>query len=154
MQTKSIKQLKIMKAKKFIRLSYQVPHTEYHLGNHCKVTYEAKTCYVEVNESLSYSENLDKAFEKAYDLGADPNKLCRWATISEAEYVKEILERKQKDIPSLCKNWGKRNGSFQYLYGDVLDWIRDKHNDIYSSSSCDMFARLIIGQYVITNRLF
>jgi len=142
-----------MNTKKFIKLRYQVPHTNYLLGNTCKTTYEVKTCYVEINESLSDRENLDKAFELAFDLGADPNKLCKWSTISESEYVNEVFEDLKKDIPALCRNWGKKNGSCQFLYGDVLDWIRDAHNDIYRSSSCDIFARLIIGEYVITKTL-
>ena len=142
-----------MNTKKFIKLYYQVPNKKHKFGNTCNTTYEVKTCYTEVNESLSDKENLDKAFEMAFDLGADPNKLCKWTVISETEYIKEVFDSIRKDIPTLCRNWGKKNGSCQFLYGDVLDWIRDMHNEIYRSSSCTMFARMIIGEYVITETI-
>ena len=66
--------------------------------------------------------------------------------------VYDTFQEIKKDIPILCCKWGKSNGS-QFLYGDVLDWIRDMHNDIYHSPYCETFARLIIGEYVISKKL-
>lgn len=135
--------------KKFIKLLYQVPRTDFFLGNTSRTIYEIKTCYQEVNESISDRENIDNAFSKACELGADPNKNIKWSTITETEYVKEIFEIIKNDIPILCKKWGKKQPNGQYLYGDVLDYIRDNFNEIYRSKSCDILARLIIGEFVI-----
>ena len=137
-----------MEKKKFIKLLYQVPHTEYGIYNSSKTTYEVKTCYQVVNANDANGESLDKAFELAASLGADPNKKVKWTIITEEQYVQEVFDSIKGDIPTLCRKWGKKNGS-QFLYGDVLDWIRDEYNEIYRSSSCDNFARLIIGEYVI-----
>ena len=134
--------------KKYIKLFYQVPHTQYFLGNTSKTTYEVRTCYQKVNEYLSDNDNLDKAFELACDLGCDPNKKIKWTVVTEKEYMEETFEAVKKEIPTLCRRWGKKNGS-QFLYGDVLDWIRDQYLDIYHSPFCDTFARLIIGEFVI-----
>lgn len=66
----------------------------------------------------------------------------------------QVFEEIKKDIPNMCKNWGKNGKDGQLLYGDVLDWIRDTHSDIYCNErACALLARLIIGQYVIVGRL-
>jgi hypothetical protein len=52
----------------------------------------------------------------------------------------------------MCRKWQMKKGH-QSLYGDVLDWLRDEHNDIYHLKSSELLARLIIGEYVVKNRL-
>ena len=138
----------IMEKKKFIKLSFQVPHTKYGIYNSSETTYDVKTCYQVIDANDANGESLDKAFKLAASLGADLNKNVKWTIITEEQYIQEVFESIKKDIPTLCRKWGKKNGS-QFLYGDVLDWIRDQYNEIYRSSSCDNFARLIIGEFVI-----
>lgn len=43
--------------------------------------WEAKELIHECDPNKSVIENLDDAFSKAYDLGADPNKQVRWKFI-------------------------------------------------------------------------
>ena len=146
-----------MEKKKFIKLSFKVPHTKHGICNSSEATYDVKACYQVLDANDTNGESFDKAIKLAESLGAAPNLTERrnryvgWDIITEEQYILEVFDSIKKDIPKLCRNWG--NGS-QYLYGDVLDWIRDAYNEIYRSSSCDNFARLIIGEFVIkTNAL-
>lgn len=68
---------------KKIKFQYQVKHTEYGLGNYEKKSWEAKELIHECDPNKSDRENLDDAFSKACDLGADPNKQVRWKFIEE-----------------------------------------------------------------------
>ena len=140
-----------MEKKKFIKLSFKVPHTKHGICNSSETTYDVKTCYQVIDANDANGESLSKAIKLSESLGAEPNRCVKWTIITEEQYILEVFDSIKKDIPKLCRNWG--NGS-QYLYGDVLDWIRDAYNEIYRSSSCDNFARLIIGEFVIkTNAL-
>ena len=64
-----------------IELQYQVKHTEYSLGNYNKVSWEDKTLIHDCNPNKTEKENLDDAFSKACELGADPNKNIRFKFI-------------------------------------------------------------------------
>lgn len=66
---------------KQIRFQYQVKKTEYGIYNTCKVNYEAKTLMHDCDPNKTDRENLDDAFDKACELGADPNKQVRWRFI-------------------------------------------------------------------------
>lgn len=138
-----------MGTKKYIKLTFQKPNHEF--GS--KTTYELEACYLEVDESVSYNEQYSKLYEMAYRDGADPRKLSKVSIISEQEYVVDVFESIKDDVTDMCSRWGKKGRNGQTLYGDVMDWMRDMYDSIYRSSYCDMFARLIIGEYVIKNRL-
>lgn len=45
-----------------------------------------------------------------------------------------------------------RESERQYLYGDVSDWIRDYYSYL-SLEEREILAKLIIGNFVIQNRL-
>lgn len=64
-----------------IELQYQVKHTEYGLGNYSKASWEAKTLIHDCNPNKTEQENLDDAFSKACELGADPYKNIRFKFI-------------------------------------------------------------------------
>lgn len=104
---------------------------------------------MEFDETKTDLDNLDKAFEIAASKGADINKRAKWSVISDEQYAFELFDTLKEHIPIMCKRWGKNGRYGQNLYGDVLDWMRDVYNELYRSSACDMFARLIIGEYVI-----
>lgn len=68
--------------------------------------------------------------------------------------VFKAFEEIKSQIPLMCSRWGKKGRYGQFLYGDVVDWIRDVHLDIYQNKeACNLFARLIIGEYVITSTI-
>ena len=55
----------------------------------------------------------------------------------------------------LCSGKGKNNPRVcerQFLYGDVLDYLRDYYNEL-NLEEIDMTAKLIIGDYVVKNTL-
>ncbi len=64
-----------------IKLQYQVKHTEYGIYNTCKVSYEVRELYHDIDTSKDFRTNLDEAFSEACELGAEPNKQIRWQTI-------------------------------------------------------------------------
>lgn len=64
-----------------IKLQYQVRHTSYGIYNHCKVSYEVRELEHVIDDTKDFRSNLDEAFSKACDLGADPNKQIKWNTI-------------------------------------------------------------------------
>ena len=114
--------------------------------------YEVKPFYMMVDETKTNRENLDIAFEKVQELGADINKTATWCILTEQEYAIELFNSMKENIPLICRKWQMKKGH-QSLYGDVLDWLRDEHNDIYHLKSSELLARLIIGEYVVKNRL-
>lgn len=66
---------------KKILLQYQVKHKEYGIYNHCKISYEVKKLYHEIDEDKDFRTNLDEAFSKACELGADANKMIKWQVV-------------------------------------------------------------------------
>lgn len=55
----------------------------------------------------------------------------------------------------LCSTRGKNNPRIaerQFLYGDILDYLRDYYNEL-NLEERDMVAKLIIGNYVVQNTL-
>lgn len=55
----------------------------------------------------------------------------------------------------LCRQKGKNNPRVcerQFLYGDVLDYLRDYYSEL-NLEERDMTAKLIIGDYVVHNTL-
>ena len=64
-----------------IKIEYQVEHREYGIYNHCKVTYEVRTLEHKCDDSKSFLDNFNDAFDKMVSLGGDPNKNIRWRTI-------------------------------------------------------------------------
>ena len=134
--------------KKFARLTFQVKNPSW---RDPKEGYELRKVYKEFDEN---DDNcLTSLYSTACDLGADPNKNIRWKVMSELECVMEIFGDIKKDILSLCRNWGK-DKSGQYLYGDVLGWIKDNYMEIYTSpSTCEVLVRMIIGECVIKQKL-
>lgn len=134
--------------KKFARLTFQVKSPSW---RDPKEGYELRKVYKEFDEN---DDNcLTSLYSTACDLGADPNKDIRWKVMSELECVMEIFGDIKKDIPNLCRKWGKFK-SGQHLFGDVLDWIRDNYVDIYvSPPTREVLARMIIGESVIQQKL-
>ena len=65
---------------KKIRFQYQVKTTEFGIGWH-KDSWELRELMFPCNPNKSDRENLDDAFIKACELGADPNKQVRWRFI-------------------------------------------------------------------------
>ena len=65
-----------------IRFQYQVKKTEYFLGNTHRDSWELKELMHTCDPNKSDRENLDDAFCKACDLGANPNKQVRWTFIN------------------------------------------------------------------------
>ena len=58
--------------------------------------------------------------------------------------VLTIFEEIKKDIPSMCERWGKNGRNGQFLYGDVLDYIRDNHSEIWTNAKdCELLARYL-----------
>lgn len=52
---------------------------------------------------------------------------------------------------NLCNTKGENNprvNERQFLYGDILDYLRDYHNDL-NIAERDMVAKLVIGDYII-----
>ena len=68
-----------------IRLQYQVKKTEYFLGNTHRDSWELKELMHTCNPNKSDRDNLDDAFCKACDLGADPNKQVTWKFIESCD---------------------------------------------------------------------
>ena len=67
---------------KQIRFQYQVRSPRSMFSND-RERYEVKELIHECDPNKSDRENLDDAFSKACDLGADPNKNVRWKFIEE-----------------------------------------------------------------------
>ena len=65
-----------------ILLKYQAKHTEFSLGNHCKVSWEAKELTHNCDPNKTFLENLDDAFCVACERGCDPNKQIRWKEVN------------------------------------------------------------------------
>lgn len=61
----------------------------------------------------------------------------------------------------LCSfgKWGKNNprkGERQYLYGDVMDWLRDMNGELELNLNLrerSFVATHLIGEYVVNNNL-
>ena len=68
-----------------IRFQYQVKKTEYFLGNTHRDSWELKELMHTCDPNKSDRDNLDDAFCKACDLGADPNKQVRWKFIESCD---------------------------------------------------------------------
>lgn len=79
--------------------------------------------------------------------------------------VKKALEEINKNYPNLMRGWGmprqKTNKKLvvkyveegtQFLYGDLSDWIRDYYTHL-TLEERDELAKLLIGEFVIKNRL-
>ena len=132
-----------MNKKRFIRIDFQVKMP-------LEDRYVILSQYRCIDETKSWLDNLNDAFGDACEHGADPNKRVQWEEVSEIDYMLEMFESIKGDIPNMFKCRAKYG---QFLYGDVLDYMRDNFNDLYRSSSCDLFANLIIGEYVKKNRL-
>jgi hypothetical protein len=64
-----------------IKLQYQVKQQKPIFSNDTIERYEVKELLHECDPNKSDRENLDDAFCKAYDLGANPNKQVRWRFI-------------------------------------------------------------------------
>lgn len=67
---------------KKIKFQYQVRSTRSMFSND-RERYEVKELIHECGTNKSDRENLDDAFCKACELGADPNKNVRWKIIEE-----------------------------------------------------------------------
>lgn len=65
-----------------IKMQYQVKVTP-HLFESGRERYEVRELTHDCDPNKSDRENLDDAFVKACDLGADPNKQVRWRFIEE-----------------------------------------------------------------------
>ena len=140
-------------AKIFLKLVFQVPHKEWQLGNTCKTTYELKTIYRPLTSNVEeHAEALDKAIETAVSFGADINKKMRWTTVTELEMVLEIFKECEKEIPSM--KWGKNNNprDGQYVYGDVVDYVKDHFPLVRDSEYEEMFLTMVVGKYAISKR--
>lgn len=64
-----------------IKLQYQVKKP-IHLFSNDRERYEVRELLHICDHNKEDRENLDDAFSKAIDLGADPNKQVRWKFIS------------------------------------------------------------------------
>ena len=64
-----------------IKLQYQVKKP-IHLFSNDRERYEVRELLHTCDPNKEDRENLDDAFSKAIDLGADPNKQVRWKFIS------------------------------------------------------------------------
>ena len=64
-----------------IRLQYQVKQQKPIFSNDTIERYEVKELLHECDPNKSDRENLDDAFVKACELGANPNKQVRWSFI-------------------------------------------------------------------------
>lgn len=56
----------------------------------------------------------------------------------------------------LCSQRGKNNPRIaerQFLYGDIMDYLRDYYNTELTLEEKDVTAKLIIGEYVVKNTL-
>ena len=56
----------------------------------------------------------------------------------------------------LCSRKGKNNprvAERQFLYGDIMDYLRDYYNTELTLEERDIAAKLIIGDYVVQNTL-
>jgi len=138
-------------AKIFLKLVFQVPHEEWQLGNTCKTTYELKTIYRPLTSNVEeHAFVLDKAIETAVSNGADINKRMRWTTVTELEMVLETFKEFEKEIPSM--NWGKNNNprDGQYVYGDVVDYVKDHFPLVRDSEYEEMFLTMAVGKYAIS----
>lgn len=67
---------------KKIKFQYQAKKPIHMFGDNSE-RYEVKELIHECDPNKSDRENLDDAFSKACDLGADPNKNVRWKFIEE-----------------------------------------------------------------------
>ena len=65
---------------KKIKFQYQVKETKFGIGWR-KDTWELRELIYPCDPNKSDLENLDDAFIKACELGADPNKNVRWRVI-------------------------------------------------------------------------
>ena len=140
-------------AKIFLKLVFQVPHKEWQLGNTCKTTYELKTIYRPLTSNVEeHAEALDKAIEAAVSMGADINKTMRWTTVTELEMVLETFKEFENQIPSM--KWGKNNNprDGQYVYGDVVDYVKDHFPLVRDSEYVEMFLTMAVGKYAISKK--
>ena len=64
-----------------IRFQYQVKKPIPLFSNDTRERYEVKELIHDCNPNKSDRENLDDAFDKACELGANPNKQVRWRFI-------------------------------------------------------------------------
>jgi hypothetical protein len=64
-----------------IRLDYQVKKSLPFFSRDTRERYEVKTLLYDCDPNKSERENLDDAFCKACELGANPNKQVRWKMI-------------------------------------------------------------------------
>ena len=64
-----------------IKLQYQVKQQKPIFSNDTIERYEVKELLHECDPNKSERENLDDAFVKACELGANPNKQVRWRMI-------------------------------------------------------------------------
>ena len=67
-----------------IKFQYQVKETKFGIGWH-KDTWELRELIYPCDPNKSDKENLDDAFIKACELGADPNKNVRWKFFTEVD---------------------------------------------------------------------
>lgn len=65
-----------------IRLQYQVKKPIHLFDTDTRERYEVKELMHTCDPNKSDRENLDDAFSKACDLGANPNKQVRWRFIN------------------------------------------------------------------------
>ena len=66
--------------------------------------------------------------------------------------INDIIE---SGVVERFRRWGKNNpreSERQFLYGDVMDYLRDNHNEL-NIAERDFVAHHLIGHYVITNTL-
>lgn len=63
-----------------IRFQYQVK-SPLSMFSMCRERYEVRELIHQCDPNKNERENLDDAFSKACDLGADPNKQVRWKFI-------------------------------------------------------------------------
>lgn len=70
------------------------------------------------------------------------------------EKVEKLYKEITESNPNLCKNWGLKSHTGQYLYGDVMNYLKDMYGyDKLTLYEMDILAFLLIGNYVVRNRL-
>lgn len=74
----------------------------------------------------------------------------------EIDFDKIIKIVKKVNKLNICQNRGLNNprvAERQFLYGDILDYLRDYYSTELSLDERDVAAKLIIGEYVVQNTL-